>query len=245
MTLLLERKTGQRQDRVAIPPIVFQWEDDNNPLPVRLVREGRAPLSRFEEPAPWLPTGPAEAPFDFCGHTQRLLSDIAARCDTLRHVNVTRLLVGMTRSRNGRPHGLQARVTPLRLSPRDSRRKDGERVQRYFLGAHEFYYLLTFALPRFLDLDFSEKLITLFHELHHIGERCDGDMRLAEGRCAWHGRSRRRYDEQMACLAREYLATHPDENLHAFLRLNFSQLQHRHRAVAAIAVPHPKIIAGE
>lgn len=242
MALLLGSKTRQRKrsDRL---PIVFRWEEGSNPLPVRLVREPRQPLSRFDQPPPWLATGPEGKPFDFCSHVRRLLADIAARCDSLRHVDVSRLLVGMTRARNGRPQGLQARVTPLRLSPRDVRRKDGERVQRYFLDEHEFYYVLTFVLPRFLDLDFSEKLITFFHELHHIGPRCDGDMRLTGGRCAWHGCSRRRYDEQMALLAREYLAGKPDPALHAFLRLSFTQLQHRHHAVAAIAVPHPKIIS--
>ncbi|MBM4068115.1 MAG: hypothetical protein FJ271_04125 [Planctomycetes bacterium] len=239
MTLLL---AGRKRKRGGRPPIALHWQEGNNPLPVRLLRAPRAPLSRFEQPHPWLATGPAAEPFDFCGHVRRLLVDIVARCAALAHVDVSRLLLGMTRSRNGRPHGLQARVTPLRLSPRDPRRIDGEQVQRYYLDHHEFYYLLTFVLPRFLDLDFSEKLITLFHELHHIGPRCDGDLRLADGRCAWHGRSRRQFDQEMARQARAYLAGKPDPNLHDFLRLTFAQLQHRHQAVAAVEVPHPKII---
>jgi hypothetical protein len=46
----------------------------------------------------------------------------------------------------------------------------------------------------------------------------------------------------MAQLAREYLATRPDPSLHAFLRLNFAQLQHRHGSVHAVVVPRPKVI---
>src|SRR5262245_28280070 len=160
MALLLGRKTRQRMNHTDRPPLVLRWEAGGNPLPVLLVRAPRAPLSRFEEPPPWLPTGPGGEPFDFCGHMRRLLVDIVARCEALGHVDVSRLLVCMIRSRNSRPQGLQARLTPLRLSSRDARRKNSERVQRYFLDTHEFYYLLTFVLPRFLDLEFSEKLIT-------------------------------------------------------------------------------------
>lgn len=241
MALLL---AGKKRTGAERPPLVVRWDRDSNPLPVRLLREARAPLGRVEEPPPWLPTGPAGQPFDFCGHMRQLLADVVARCNSLTHIDVNRLLVTMTRARNGHRHGLQARVTPLRLSQRDSRRVEGERVQRYVLDDREFYYLLTFALPRFLDLDLSEKLITIFHELHHIGPRCDGDLRLTAGRCAWHGPSKQRHDEQMAGLAREYLAGRPDPNLHAFLRLSFAQLQHRHHSVAAVAVPRPKIIPG-
>jgi hypothetical protein len=115
-------------------------------------------------------------------------------------------------------------------------------VQRYFLGEYEFLYLMTFCLPRFLDQDFDDKFVTLFHELYHIGPDFNGDLRRHEGRCQLHTRSRRQYDKHMAALARAYLAGKPDPDLHAFLRLNFAQLQARHGAVASVIVPRPKII---
>src|SRR5205807_7627897 len=70
----------------------------------------------------------------------------------------------------------------------------------------------------------------------------DGDLRRHAGRCAVHTHSKREYDRQMADLARAYLASGPDAALHAFLRLNFGQLQRRHGNVVGIVVPRPKVV---
>lgn len=229
--------------RRLLPPMLVRWGDGANPLPVRLIRSKQAGLSgRFQEPPAWLVTGAADMPFDFTGHMHRLLADIVARCEPLRHIDVSRVLVAVVRARNSRSHGLQARLTPLR--PAGLGRAPGAacRVQRYFLGRHEFYYIMTFFLPRFLNQDFSEKLVTLFHELYHIGPRCQGDLRVSEGSRRLHSPNRQQYDREMAALAREYLSGQPDPSLHVFLRLDFAQLQHRHGAVAGIVVPHPRRI---
>jgi hypothetical protein len=198
-----------------------------------------------QEPPPWLDTGPAGQPFDFCGHVRRLCADIVARCDGLNHVDVSRLLFAATQARSGRPHGLQARLTPLRFRDgRLTRQRHGVsyQVQRYFVGGREMLYLMTFCLPRFLDQDFDDKFVTLFHELYHISPAFDGDLRRHDGRCAVHTRSKRAYDEEMAHLARAYLADGADPRLHAFLRLDFAQLQRRHGSVVGVVVPKPKVI---
>src|SRR5205823_106121 len=94
----------------------------------------------LESPAS-LPTGPVGQAFDFSGHIQRLCADVIRNCDELRHIDVSRLLFGVTQARTGRVFGLQARVTPLRF-PRGqlTRQRRGVtfQVQRYFLGATEF-----------------------------------------------------------------------------------------------------------
>jgi hypothetical protein len=175
----------------------------------------------------------------------RLCADISARCEALYHIDVSRLLFAVTQARSGRPHGLQARVTPLRFrggSLTRQRRGVCYQVQRYFVGAHEMLYLVTFCLPRFLNQDFDDKFITLFHELYHISPTFDGDLRRHDGRYAIHSHSQRRYDEHMAHLARAYLANGADPALHAFLRLNFAQLQQRHDHVVGTMVPRPKLI---
>jgi len=160
-------------------------------------------------------------------------------------VDVSKILLGVTRARNKRAHGLQARVTPLRFAHGSLiRRRHGAtyQVQRYFLDDQEFLYLMTFCLPRFLDQDFTDKFITLFHELYHLHPSCNGDLRRHDGRCQLHSHSQRAYDRHMADLARAYLATRPDPDLHAFLRLDFAQLQKRHGSIAGILVPRPRII---
>ncbi len=235
-------------DRITVsgPALVLSW-DAVNPLPVRAVRapargRGRAPAP---PPPDGLPTGPHGRPFDFCGHLRRLCGAVARRCEEFKHLDVSRLLFGMTQARGARLHGLQARVTPLRFEGgalRRPRRGVPYQVQRYLVDGREMLYLVTFCLPRFLDQSFDDKLVTLFHELYHVGAAFDGDLRRHAGRCALHTRSKRRYDDHMAELARGYLDGGADPSLHAFLRLNFSQLVQRHGAVEAVVVPRPKLI---
>jgi hypothetical protein len=227
------------------PPLVLCWSEPHRPLPVRALRAPARPRTRGVEAPPWLRTGPVGQPFDFCRHVRQLCADLARRCESLRHVDVSRLLIAVTQARSGRPHGLQARVTPLRF--RDGRLLRARRgvtyqVQRYIVDAREMLYLVTFCLPRFLDQDFDDKFITLFHELYHISPTFDGDLRRHDGRYTIHSHSQRQYDKHMAALAREYLASGADPRLHEFLRLDFAQLQHRHGSVVGVIVPRPKLI---
>src|SRR5262249_13713339 len=226
-------------------PLTLRW-DHAGPLPTRLMR----PLKRTTLPAvltapTWIPTGAWDRPFDFSGHVGRLIDDIVRRCPEFAHIDPARLLIGGLQARHTEPHGLQARVTPLRFrrgALTRPRRNVLYQVQRYFHGEREFLYLVTFCLPRFLDQDFDGKFITIFHELYHIGPLFDGDLRRHHGRCHLHTRSQREYDRGMAKLAREYLATRPDPALFDFLRLNFGQLHQRHSGVEAVAVPRPQIV---
>lgn len=229
------------------PLLVYHWQHAHAPLPLRLIRTpanrpaGGPPVNSD----PRLPTGPRQQPFDFCGHIRRLCTDVVARCAELRHIDVSRLLIAATQARSGRTYGLQARVTPLRFtggSLTRQRRGVTYQVQRYFLDNHEYLYLMTFCLPRFLDQSFDDKFVTLFHELFHIGPAFDGDLRRHDGRYGLHTHSQKRYDERMAELARAYLACQPDPTLHAFLQLDFAQLQQRHGSVVAVVVPRPKVV---
>ena len=115
-------------------------------------------------------------------------------------------------------------------------------VQRFVVGGQDVLYLMTFCLPRFLNQPFDDKLVTLFHELYHIGPQFDGDLRRHAGRCAFHSRSQRHYDRRMAELARAYLTGGPDPALHAFLRLDYAQLWQRHGSVVGVVVPRPKLV---
>ena len=83
------------------------------------------------------------------------------------------------------------------------RRTGGYTIQRLFDSkGQEFLYILTFYLPRFMDLSFREKLITVFHELWHISPQFDGDLRRHPGRCYAHTSSQKEYDAEMEVLQR-------------------------------------------
>jgi hypothetical protein len=235
----------------------LRWREPHDPLPLRIIRGPRQQaamehrrttaygIANHLQNPPWIATGPHGQPFHFCTHVRRLLEDIVARTSEFRHIQVSRLLIGALQARNGRPHGLQARVTPLRFANGHLQRRRRDtvfQVQRYFLGEHEFLYLMTFCLPRFLNQDFDDKFVTLFHELYHIGPDFNGDLRRHPGRCQLHTRSQRQYDNHMALLARDYLASGPDPELYAFLRLDFAQLERRHGGIVGIVVPRPKMV---
>ena len=76
-------------------------------------------------------------------------------------------------------------------------------------GGREMLYILNFYLPRFLDLPLDEKLITVVHELWHIGPRFDGDLRRFGGRCYAHSGSQRKYDAEVKRLVAAWLAPGP------------------------------------
>lgn len=219
-------------------PLEMRW-DARRPLPARwAVPEGR----RHRVPAAGS-DGPR--PFDFSAAMIRLCSDVAARCETLRHVHMPRVLVSFTPCRNRSRYGLQARVTPLRFRDGALTRRHGPveyQVQRFFVDGREMLYVLTFCLPRFLDQPFEEKLVTVFHELYHVGPAFDGDLRRHPGRYAVHSHSKDRYDAQMAGLAKEYVADHPEPGVFAFLQAGYRELWDRNGGIVGVVVPRPKLL---
>jgi hypothetical protein len=227
--------------------MVLRWRHPDQPLPLRRVQvphHGRRRIVGLEAPT-YLWTGPVGKAFNFCGHVRQLCIDVTRHSPELRHIDVSRLLFAVTQARTGRAYGLQARVTPLRFRHGHlTRQRDGihYQVQRYFVDDREMLYLVTFCLPRFLDQDFDDKFITLFHELYHISPAFDGDLRRHAGRCEVHSHSKRLYDAHMADLARSYLSNGGDRGLHAFLRLDFAQLQMRHGSVLGVVVPRPRLL---
>lgn len=225
-------------------PLELRW-DAQQPLPLRRIMAPQRPLTCVLDAPGFWPSGPVGQPFDFCKHVRDLCADIVDRCPELQHIDVGRLLFAVTQARSTRTHGLQARLTPMRFehgSLHRKRRGVTYQVQRLFVDDCEILYLVTFCLPRFLDLDFDEKCITLFHELYHIGTRFDGDLRRHDGRYSVHSHSQKQYDQLMAALAREYLAQGADPELHGFLRLNFDQLEKRHGKILGVVVPRPKLV---
>ena len=190
-------------------------------------------------------TDASESPFDFTRHMRRLCNDIVTRCPEFYHIDMSRLLFTVAQSRTDRRSGLHAKVTPLRFQNGDiiqRRRRYDYQIQRYFVAGVEMLYLVGFCLPRFQNLSFDEKFVTIFHELYHIGPAFDGDIRRHAGRCCVHTHSKKGYDEHMKGMAREYLANGTNAALHTFLRLDFSQLEHRHGRVVGQIVPVPRLI---
>lgn len=193
----------------------------------------------------WIETGMLGRPFDFSSAMHHLCKDIAQRCEAFAHLDLSRILFTITRARTGAKHGLQAKVTPLRFEGGaidTLHRGAAYQVQRFVVNNREMLYLVSFCLPRFMNRDFHDKLVTVFHELYHISPEFDGTIRRHEGRYATHTSSQKQYDAHMAKLVKKYLANDADEFRNHFLRLSFAQLCQRHGSIIGNHLPRPKLI---
>jgi predicted metallopeptidase len=189
---------------------------------------------------------PPRVGFDFTLHIRRLCEDVVERLDQLRHVDMSRVAVSFSQTRRSGSQGMFASLTPLRFAGGRMhvfRRKRRWGIQRLFdPDGLEMLYILTFYLPRFLDLPLREKLITVLHELWHIGPKFDGDVRRLGSRCFAHGSSQKQYDAHVAALLDRWLSLGPSEELYAFLRSDFRALTARHGRVYGRKVPAPKLL---
>lgn len=186
------------------------------------------------------------AGFHFTHRMGVLCEDIVDRCPDLAHIRMQQVGVTWTQARKRTAHGLHAWLLPMRFQGGALDGRIGRRrytVQRMFgpLG-QEYLYLLAFCLPRFLDLNFGEKLTTIFHELWHISPNFDGDLRRHPGRCYAHSSSQLAYDQQMKQQARQWLDAHPPLELYDFLYLDFATLYRTQGRIGGVKLRRPKLI---
>jgi Putative phage metallopeptidase len=183
--------------------------------------------------------------FDFTRAMRALCHDVTMRLDEFRHVRIDEMAVTFAQARRRVPHGLQAKLTPMRFENGSLHTRRGNRtwtLERLYDGDREMLYILTFYLPRFLDHSFREKLVTVFHELYHISPKFNGDIRRMDGRYHVHTHSQDEYDRAMGALVGEYLRSSPPAELIDFLRLDFRGLCASYGAVLGKRIAAPKLI---
>jgi hypothetical protein len=184
--------------------------------------------------------------FDFTFHVRRLCDDLTHRLAELRHIDMSRVAVSFVQTRKPVPHGIYATLVPLRFA--DGALETVRSGRRYRLqrlldeSSREMLYLLSFYLPRFLNLPAAEKLSTVIHELWHISPRFDGDLRRFRGRCYAHSGSQKRFDAQAERLARRWLAMDAPEAAYEFLEHDFRGLVRRHGKVFGQRIAAPRIL---
>src|SRR6185295_6101961 len=130
-----------------------------------------APTSQAATTPPASESSPA---FDFSLHMRRVCADMCARLTELAHIDLHRVAVAVRRARKRVPHGLQASLTPLRFAGGQLVTENARgrwTIQRLYEtpGGREYLYILNFYLPRFLNQPLEEKLVTIIHELWHVG----------------------------------------------------------------------------
>ena len=179
---------------------------------------------------------------------ERLIADIAGKVEEFSHIDPQRILVCVSSTRGGGVHGTYAKIHPLcfengtrcKTISRGVRRHTYEMPTISHRGV-EMLYVVYFLIPRFLNLPFREKLITLFHELYHISPEFNGDIRRFTGKNYAHGSSTRRYNAQMDKLVGIYLGQHGDCSLAAFLEGNMEEIRVRYKTIVGRKLAAPRI----
>lgn len=183
--------------------------------------------------------------FNFTDRVRDVVSDMVGRLEELAHVDVSRVAFSFAQARKRTTHGVHASLTPMRFEGGSlTTRRNGSEytVQRlYDRSGLEMLYILNVYLPRFMDVPFEEKLVTILHELWHISPDFDGDLRRHPGRCYAHTHSQADYDARMKVLADRWLQGNPPACLYAFLDMSFGQLTKAYGPVVGRRVPHPKL----
>jgi hypothetical protein len=184
---------------------------------------------------------------DFSQHLERLGADLCRKIPELLHIDPDRVLFCLSRSRAQGIQGVYARISPLRFtagktetSRRRGRFRETFRMPSLTHQGREILYLVHVMVPRFLRLSFEEKLGTVIHELFHISERCDGDIRRFPGRNFAHGASREGYNRRVRGMLERYLAGDPDPSLLRFLHLREEDWVEGRIRLSGLTVPLPR-----
>ena len=175
--------------------------------------------------------------FDYTDHLDKLIRHIISTSPQYAHINHDRLLVAFGQARSEAQHGVFATIQALRFAGGHECMERGKRTHRWprvMHGDREILYLIQFMMPRFADLEYRQKLTTVFHELYHVSPDCNGDLRRFPGRNFAHGVSRDVYNARLQPWIDEYLS-HPDSaEVTSFLRLTFNQVQAQFGQVVGI-----------
>lgn len=184
--------------------------------------------------------------FDFTGHMRILCTDVCTRSSHMQHIDMSRVAVSFNQTRKRVRHGMWASLTPMRFengareTVRGGRRYSAQRLLDH--NGEEMLYILSFYLPRFMQLSFNDKMVTVFHELWHISAEFNGDIRRHPGRCYAHTKSEKEYDAQMEVYFHEWLALKPPAKIYSWLKKKFGDLENEYGCVFGTRIRHPKMI---
>lgn len=189
---------------------------------------------------------PSRRGFDFTAALRDACQRMTRESPHLQHIDLSRVAISWGRSRKPGRYGLWASLTPLRFlhGAREAIHHHRRVVCQQIRDADgkEMLYLLTFYVPRFMDLSFLEKVNTIFHELWHISPQFDGDLRRFPGRCYAHTESEREYDSAIQHMAEQWLQTTASVDHLAVLQRSFAELQAEFGAVYGSRYSRPKLI---
>ena len=182
--------------------------------------------------------------FDFSSAMHRLIDDISRFSPDFAHLRPEQMMVALSQARTSRRYGLYAKIISMRFQAGSFFLKQGRRtyeIERLWREEREILYIVYFVLPRFQNLDFNDKLTTIFHELFHVSPYFDGDIRRFPGAKYAHSCRKKNFDAQARQMAGRYLQQTPHRELSDFLQFDFRKLHNLHGQIVGQKIPIPKL----
>ncbi|MEZ6139565.1 MAG: putative metallopeptidase [Zavarzinella sp.] len=150
--------------------------------------------------------------FDYSAWVRSLALICCTHVPALYHIDPTRIIFGITRTRQRTAHGIMARLIPLRGeegSPYLWKKEQRYRYPTWEIGKVRILYLLEVYLPRFQNMPALQQLATVVHELYHVGPAFDGDFRRF-GKKGHHAGNVDSFHQTMVQWAHQYLNDLPE-----------------------------------
>lgn len=208
------------------------------------VKSSAARTARQSSPSPSESATPVG--LDVTLYVHRLCNHLCRTLPELGHIDMSRVALRICQTRRRGPYGVQATMTPLRF--REGATTTLRRGKLWAIhplprdsAGRDYLYLFSLYVPRFLDLSAEEKLAVTIHELWHISQTFDGDLRRYEGRYHAHGSSCEEYHRDMRRMAAAWLATRPDSSLYDFWEGDFAAMHRRYGRVYGMKIPTPRL----
>ncbi len=127
----------------------------------------------------------------------KLIEIISQKSCIFRHIDSSRILVCISSNRSNGRSGTYGKLVPLKFENGDSVQKYNGKyytIPRIINNGIEQLYIIYFYMPKFFDLPDIEKLRVIFHELYHISEIFNGDIRRMGNSKIQHGYSKKKFN---------------------------------------------------
>jgi hypothetical protein len=151
----------------------------------------------------------------YLSSVEALIADIAGVVEELAYIEPDQIAVNFKRSRDSVSEEVLAETTGLSDSNFASIQNREGRIEKFLASkcmlkdGIPVKYSIDLYVPAFFNLNFKEKLLTIFHELYHIHPKFDGELRIFKGKGYKHGSSMERYDKYMEYLVDKYTDRDP------------------------------------
>lgn len=179
---------------------------------------------------------------NYTDYLTQAITDMAKTQPELGHIKTPALAVSFTRAKSNVRSGLLASLTPLRFEGGTTITKKGSHlyeISTLHIDGIQKLYIISFIYPRFLDLSLEEKAKTIVHELYHISETFDGDIRRFKGRTYAHSGRKANFDAKAYEIARQWLEqTHFDTSV---LKMCVLDLKKQFGKIVGTVVRRPRI----